>query len=61
MTNTICNYEQILQSAEHFGYPAEEWETVDGYAITVYQGAFYRIHYYFNADKSYDSCEVESV
>jgi hypothetical protein len=62
MTNTICNYEQILQGAEKFNYPVEEWETADGgYAITVYQGEYYKIHYYFNKNKNYESCEVEEI
>lgn len=62
MTNTICNYEQILQGAKKFSYPVEEWKTADnGYAITVYQGEYYRINYYFDKDKNYESCEVEEI
>lgn len=59
--NLTLTYDEVIENAKFFNYDYEEFETVDGYGITVYQSSFYRITYYFDDNKMYDDFMVEDL
>lgn len=59
--NLTLTYDEVIENAKFFNYEYEEFETVDGFGITVYQSSFYRITYYFDNNKMYDNVMVEDL
>lgn len=59
--NLTLTYDEVIENANFFNYEYEEFETVDGFGITVYQSSFYRITYYFDNNKMYDDVMVEDL
>lgn len=59
--NLTLTYDEVIENAKFFNYEYEEFETVDGFGITVYQSSFYRITYYFDNNKMYDDVMVEDL
>ena len=54
-------YQKVLDYACYNSYYIEEWETDDGYAISVYTSTYTKENYYFDSNKNFLEWEEEDA